>query len=356
MTALAYDRYRLPMPGPTTPVIPHHLITGGQHAANASFADIDWPLAPMIENPSAVRYTIKWDRCPDTFRRQLRLVAWTMINGELRPTFIVERAGQMRSRWSSQIISKTVRMWMAMAQWLTARGITTLAAADRAVLHEYGLHLRDSAGTRGNVQHTLNAVTRLWAFDQLAARRAGIARPPWDEFGIDDYLPDTDATGGENTTAPLAEATMGPLLLWAMRMVDDFATDILAGWRCTEEMTETARRTRWTPNGQAALDAYLRPLIDSGAPIPATTVNGNPGLARKYIIAVTGACGSQVDRMKVGEDLTALAAQRPGPCPIPVPITGRIDGQPWRDALDFSTRRPSCCGISGLRRSSFAPI
>jgi hypothetical protein len=54
------------------------------------------------------------------------------------------------------------------------------------------------------------------------AHPAGIGRPPWDVSGVDDYLPAATSTGGENATEPLAEQTMGPLIIWAMRVVDDF--------------------------------------------------------------------------------------------------------------------------------------
>ena len=33
---------------------------------------------------------------------------------------------------------------------------------------------------------------------------------------------------GENSIEPITPETMGPLLIWALRVVDDFADDILA--------------------------------------------------------------------------------------------------------------------------------
>ena len=69
--------------------------------------------------------------------------------------------------------------------------------------------------------------TRLWALDEISARPAGIGQPQWDPTGVDEYLPDRTPIGGENATAPLAEDMVGPLLVWAIRVVDDLADDIL---------------------------------------------------------------------------------------------------------------------------------
>uniref|UniRef100_UPI0024544C09 hypothetical protein n=1 Tax=Nocardia cyriacigeorgica TaxID=135487 RepID=UPI0024544C09 len=44
---------------------------------------------------------------------------------------------------------------------------------------------------------------------------------------FDDYLPAATAAG-ENSTEPISPATMGPLLIWALKFTEEFADDILA--------------------------------------------------------------------------------------------------------------------------------
>ena len=63
---------------------------------------------------------------------------------------------------------------------------------------------------------------------------------------------------------------MGPLLIWAMRVVDDLSADILAAWTERRRLLERARTATSTPAGQAALEAYLRPMIAGQAPVPVT--------------------------------------------------------------------------------------
>jgi hypothetical protein len=92
-------------------------------------------------------------------------------------------------------------------------------------------------------------------------RRIHEATDRWEDAGVDDYLPAATTLGGENETEPVAEATMGPLLVWAMHVVDDLAEDILAAWAERQRLTETARTSAATEAGAAALRAYLSPLV-----------------------------------------------------------------------------------------------
>ncbi|GLW59610.1 hypothetical protein [Kitasatospora phosalacinea] len=92
---------------------------------------------------------------------------------------------------------------------------------------ERGRHLLEAGTGRRDTQTELIALTRRWAFDQLTGQPAGIARPPRDEVGTDDYLPAATTTGGENAREALAEETMGPLLVWVIRLVEDLTDGIL---------------------------------------------------------------------------------------------------------------------------------
>lgn len=64
-------------------------------------------------------------------------------------------------------------------------------------------------------------------------------------------------------------------------------------------------------------------------------MHGRRTLARTYVAALTGASLSQVDRFNERHRLSEVANARPGPCPLPVPVTGRINGKPWREHVDF---------------------
>ncbi|MBB5916792.1 hypothetical protein BJY24_005704 [Nocardia transvalensis] len=332
------DSYVLPLPTPDSLVVTDRYVSTINGHLNSRYRDPVWSLGALTGNPSSGRPAIRWHHCRhEGLREQLRLVAWTMINGRLRPSFVAERSHRIRARISVQTVKSTVQQWIQLAEWLNSHGITSLAECRGNVFDAYAQRLlAPAADLRSHrVQHVLTALTRLWAFDQLCARPTGIARPPWDIHGTDDYLTAARHAGGENSTEPVAEQTLGPLLVWAMRMVDDFADDILAARTEHQRLLTAATTNRCTPAGEAELRAFLDPVLAAERPVPAIAMRGGRGLAATYLAGRTGASLKQVKNYASRHRARAAAAQRPGPCPLDTPITGRIAGAPWRDAIDI---------------------
>jgi len=156
MTAAAdLDPYLLPLPTPGSPVVLPHLATSLHAYLNGRYADPVWPLAPLTENPSQSKKTIRWALWPAPLRDEMRLAAWNLINGQLRPTFLQGHSSGMRSRLSLSDTYSTAAQWKQFARWLAGRRIGTLAECSTSVLHDYGRHLRDSGRSRGPVLKSL---------------------------------------------------------------------------------------------------------------------------------------------------------------------------------------------------------
>lgn len=328
------DPYLLAAPTPDSPVIPPYRLGALHAASNSRFADSLWPLSPMSQNPSAKKQTINWSRCESaSLRDELKRVAWSMLNGELRPTFMAGR--RIRARISVESMWNSIGAWFGLASWLHEQGISTLADCTGEVLGLYAQHLLLEDNSRNHGFKLLTALTRLWAFDQLSNVPIGIGRPPWEVEDIDDYLPPKSESTGENSAEPISERTVGPLLIWAMRMIDDYSDDILAARDEHQQMVASIKARSATTTGQAALAAYLDPLVASGQPIPATKQHGKHAVARTYLSGITGASGKQVDRY-ASVHLREIVSRRPGPCPLLTPITGTIGGRAWREAIDFN--------------------
>ena len=126
-TAPDLDPYLLPLPTPASPVVLPHLASALHAHLNGRYADPIWPLAPLTENPSAPRRRSTGEQWPAAFRDEMRLAAWNLINGQLRPTFLRRHGSRMRGRLSLREVHDTTAQWKQLARWLEERGIRSLA-------------------------------------------------------------------------------------------------------------------------------------------------------------------------------------------------------------------------------------
>ncbi|GHG12369.1 integrase [Streptomyces filamentosus] len=333
---LEADPYILPLPGPESPVVLDWWISAGNAHPNSRYSDDVWSMGPLIDNPGDSIHKINLRRCPASLRSELRLLIWILINGELRPTYVQERGFQNRGRDGVTNMRDNILQWLKFARWLDRQEVSRLS--DCTVEHWKAYAAKCTSGcSRDHAQTILRWLSDLWAFDQLSLSPCGITQPPWESEGIDDYLPAaTGKAGGENKTEPLDPTVIGPLLTWSIRLVEDFSDDILAAWNERRRMNARVKATPSTRGGLAAVKNYLQPLLDSGALLPAT-VSRKHGitLAHHYVAAVTGASWNQVHDFAFRQGLRALVARRPGPSPMQVPVTGRIEGRPWREFMDY---------------------
>ncbi|WP_328410742.1 hypothetical protein OG542_12730 [Streptomyces violaceus] len=129
---------------------------------------------------------------------------------------------------------------------------------------------------------------------------------------------------------------MGPLLIWALRAVEDFAPDILAAWAENRRLHTQVHHTRASARSRAALDAFLNDLAARGAPLPTIRQPGRLVAAGTYIAGLTGATAAQVTNRIQLPTWSHYRDRNPGPVPLPTPIWGRIGGRPWTETIDFT--------------------
>ncbi|MFF4978499.1 integrase [Streptomyces sp. NPDC001046] len=319
-----------------TPIIQPDRVVAEYTGPIARYDAPVWPLDPLIANPSAARRRIHWASFPLVMQPELRFLTYQMINTELPEKLLIGRHPAWRTRQSPGAIYMTCRIWAGFSRWLATRSVLTLAACTPELFRKYSDELvREGGLTRNSVQYHLIALIRLWAFDTCSPHPIGICEPPWSHEGIDDYLPPA-TSGGENATEPITPDTMGPLLIWALRMVEDFAPDILAAWAENRRLRTQAQHTRASARSRAALDAYLNDLAARGAPLPTIRQPGRLVAAGTYIAGLTGATAAQVTRRIKEPKWARYRDENPGPAPLPTPIWGRIDDRPWTETIDFT--------------------
>lgn len=129
-----FDPYLLPLPTSASPIVVPHLASPLHAHLKGRYGDPVWPLGPLTGNPSTRKPSIYWEHWPAAFRDEMRLAAWNLINGQLRPTFLRGHSRRMRGRPAMTEVSGTLAQWRQLARWLEERGISSLAGCDAGTL------------------------------------------------------------------------------------------------------------------------------------------------------------------------------------------------------------------------------
>ena len=197
-------------------------------------------------------------------------------------------------------------------------------------LADYAVHVTRTAISTTTATNRLSAVSLLWAFAPHLPPGDRIPMPPWQAESMRDYLPRTE-TANENGTPPIHPAVMSPLLIWAMRFVDDFADDILTAWREHQTLSGRIR-----PHANPAAAAALRMLVEQHAaenrPLPGRIHNGRPVLAISYLAGRANASKEQVVYA-----VRAYGSTLPVGCetPLDTHVGGLLDGRVWMPYITF---------------------
>ena len=317
-------------PEPHTHAILPGLVEDGFIGPVPRFGDPSWSLEALVHGPGVSRTTIHWKTVPAAFREELRHLTWLLINTSLPATFLIGRHPRWRTTVSPRHVYPTVAIWRAFCQWLDERGNSCLRDCTPADLRTYAVHLaKDRRLSRAQTQKVLAALTRLWALDSSNPFPIGLCEPPWLTEGADDFLP-AGSSMAENSTEPITPETMGPLLIWALRVVEDFADDILTAVQRKKEILARSKQNRATPEGQAALKDYLGRFIAAGISPPSMAAGNKCGLAATYIAYATGAAVRQVHHQVITGPWRERLLSADGPAPVFTELSGTVDGRPWK--------------------------
>lgn len=323
-------------PAPHAHAILPGLVEEGFTGPVPRYGDPSWSLEALVHGPGVSRATIHWETVPAAFREELRHLTWLLINTSLPDSFLIGKHPRWRTTVSPRHVYPTVAIWRAFCQWLPERGSSSLRDCTPSDLQAYALHLAtDRAMQRNPSQKVLAALTRLWALDSSNPFPIGLCKPPWLTEGADDFLP-VGSSMAENSTEPITPETMGPLLIWALRVVEDFADDILTAVQRKKEILARSKQNRATPEGQAALEDYLGRFIAAGISPPSMAAGNKCGLAATYIAYVTGAAVRQVHHQVITGPWRERLLSADGPAPVFTELSGTVDGRPWKKFIDYS--------------------
>ena len=293
------------------------------------FGDDCWNFGPLFADHQRGKSVI-WDRFCAPLREGWRRAGWVMVNLPA-PHELLDRVGTSRRAWPSpRSLCDLLGQCRDFDRWLADHGISSFTAIDQDVMADYARHIAALGLSQSRGNGALYAVSRLWGAAPHLPPGDRIAMPPWERAEIRDFLP-TVRRGNENTTRPIHPAVISPLLIWALRFVEQFAPDIIAAWRERQRLLARIRQNA-NPQATAALTALFSDAATGGRPLPGTIERGIPQLARDYLCALHETSRDHIGWLLHGRGRLPLAMRTP----MDTPIRGRVHGQPWTTHIDFA--------------------
>ncbi len=282
--------------------------------------------------------SVAWDAFPAVFRESFRRAGWALTNLPT-PEELLERASTARAKWPAPgTVQGVVGKWRQFARWLVQRGIADLRDVEEDILVDYARHAKGQGrSTTATVGH-LYAVSILWGFAPHLLVQDRIPMPPWEAEAIKDYLP-TGGRSNENRTWPIHPAVMSPLLIWALRFIDEFSDDVIAAWTEYQRLTARIQDTA-SPGASATLRMFLEHCAAEGIPLPGAAPKGTLGVAEMYLAAVYQTNVKQVQNLlsryrcrlrKLCKPALAISTETP----LEIPIRGQLHGRPWKTHINF---------------------
>lgn len=297
-------------------------------------ADSRWDLTPLVHKKTLAKLSINFDKYPSDYRDTAKRLIWSYIN-IATPVGDLERATATRTHLSPNSICMAawlLRNWM---DWLATRGILQFADVTDTDFLDYCDELSISGIDRSSVAYRLFAITRAWLYAPYLPAEDRLMRPTWERTpGKRDEVLGAANWSSENKTIPVHPQTMSALLIWAMRFIENFSSDIIAA----KLMKSTPREVDPEIAALTPMDRfhrYLNQRRDTTGTVPGTKLSNKPHVrcfAKSFMAWELGIADPQ--KISLG-DLTQ-GLEPTAEATLPLTITGTFDGQTkWTEGIDF---------------------
>lgn len=295
-----------------------------------AFSDDEWDLSVLEPGRAASSIAIvRFGSLPSQFVRPAKRVAWAWINLDT-PIERLTRKTAARSRLSPLSIRALLSQDVApFLHHLAARGVNRLTAVSGKDFESFLSWIDARGWGRSRRGRVLFSITRMWLSGVHLPPDDRLPMPSWENYGIEDVLGPSNWAPG-NRTIPIHPETMGSLLVWALRFIDDFADDIISAQRAKAELRAAERCSSWT-EGAARWRAYLASVQAKEESLPGRWRGGRVRLARDFIAGTLGIRSDSIVCSDANGTPIELRAV------LPTPISGRIGDEdgPWIKGIDY---------------------
>jgi hypothetical protein len=326
-------------PSVSTLVLLNRAINPKHHAERFStFGDEIWDLGPAIFEAHDPGLTINFADVPSSFKLAAKWLCWLQLNHTEAQGLL--RAGA--SRPSVRSVALGLSRLKPFLRWLDTVDVASLKDVRQRTYSEYLVHLIDEPLSQKDRRDRIAAVQRLWSYRNLMPLSLRLpAELPWDGIELPSFA-DPNSDRQENRTQRIPEATMSSLLLWAIRMVEDFGQDIVTAFRVYRHLcnrNESGRRAGRHATAHRHLGGLHSELLnlldgfrDRGIPLPGRY--GSDGaivVSLSHIARLLNCSVKNLNRYKSLINDTGLELGITNGEPLEAPITGMLEGAPWRD-------------------------
>ncbi|MEU8100563.1 hypothetical protein [Streptomyces rubiginosohelvolus] len=281
---------------------------------------------------------------PDRFVPAAKTLFYQLLSGELPDGEDRPEIGTTRGYFTE---FKRFTKWLD-KRWARRPDAIHLGAITSVDLEDYLKHLVTTlppGSTRGVPAR--GTVRLLWRW----RTRLGPDALAFDPRHLDEWsTPHTPRKRGENATDRLPEEVLGPLVVWSLRFLENFAPDIL---ECNRQWHERRRTTSKPPrltSEQAAsrLRDFLEEHVRDNRPLPGYM--GSPNLfqmAKSFNIA-RHHLDTHIEMINDAARQVGVAAS----AGLGVKIRGRLNDRPW--IPDIDSQHTSPLGLAPLARHLLA--
>ena len=303
---------------------------GVARAATARFGDLVWDLSPAIFQRHSRKLILNFAAVPERFRPASKELFFALLAGEPPPG---------RSRLHVATIHGHFGKVVEFLTWAAQCGVATLGTLTADDLAAYQEHLHKRPGATAQWRQRQRHVVRLfWVY--RARLTIDTDRLSFDPDGLATWDDESSWTGkGENRTARIPEAVLGPLLGWALRWVEEFADDVVAAhdeWTALNANTSVNRRRRRRPRARdvpTQLEALLARYRAERRPLPARATGVNRSHLARELDCSRRTLEAPAMRARLEEAVRDLGLAE-GTW-LRAAVQGKVNDRPWRSVIGY---------------------
>ncbi|MFD0008243.1 hypothetical protein ACFVJ4_38475 [Streptomyces sp. NPDC127178] len=289
---------------------------GFQLEDTSRYSEDIWRLTPAIVQAHKTAMILNFPTLPQRFRPAAKRLFYALLSleepdGEESPGIATLRG------YFGEI--KRFLKWLD-RRWAPERNeLSELSPRD---IDDYGRYLLARfPNNQAQRERSRGPLRLFWRWRQHLGQDA----LRFDPRHLDGWSESRRTRRGENDTDRLPEHVLGPLLVWALRFIDDFAPDILKADR-QWHAARVIRPARSSAHNQAGerLQQLLDEHVEAGRSLPG--FQGKPNIL--HLAQVVDCHRSTINRNRPAVD-NAVAIVGVTDSTFLENIQGRLDGRPW---------------------------